>query len=309
MRGTSLDRTTLTAATWMVGSILSFSAMAVAARQVAGAHDTFEIMLYRSALGVVLVGGALAATGRLRAARTGLAGLHVARNAAHFAGQNLWFLALTMAPLAQVFALEFTAPLWVLLLAPLLLGERVRAAQFAVAGVGFGGILLVAQPWGGEASVGLAWAALAAVMFATTNLLTRRLTRTDGLGTILLWLTGTQLAFGLVCAGFDGRIAWPTAATAPWLALIGVGGLAAHLCLTRALTLAPASVVMPVDFARLPLIAAVGAAFYDEALDPLVLLGGLVIAGAAWANLRLAPPAPSVASVPPVIGETKASAR
>ena len=283
-----MDPTTLRAAAWMMGSIVSFTLMAVAGRAVADAHDTFEIMLYRSALGVAVVAGVLLATGRVDAVRTARPGLHVLRNLAHFGGQNLWLAAITMAPLAQVFALEFTSPLWVLVLAPLVLGERVRRVQIGVALLGFAGVLLVARPWEGGVSIGLVWAGLAAVAFAATNLFTRRLTRSDGVGTILFWLTASQLAMGLLCAGADGRIAPPTAQTWPWLAAIGVAGLAAHLSLTRALSLAPASTVMPVDFARLPLIAVIGALFYAEPLEWPVLLGGAVIAGAAWANLRLA---------------------
>ena len=285
-----MDRATLHASLWMIGSIVSFSLMAVAGREVSGVHDTFEIMFFRSCVGVALVVGWLMTTGQLARARTGQPGLHLLRNVGHFTGQNLWFLAITMAPLAQVFALEFTSPIWVLLLAPALLGERVRRVQVLVALIGFAGVLLVARPWSGTPSPGLAWAALAAVAFAVTNLLTRRLTRTDAVATILFWLTGTQLVMGLLCAGIDGRIAAPTATTLPWLAAIGVAGLAAHLCLTRALSLAPASTIMPVDFVRLPLIAALGAILYGEAIHPAVLVGGAVIAGAAWANLRLGRP-------------------
>ncbi|UWQ20544.1 DMT family transporter [Jannaschia sp. W003] len=281
------------AALWMIGSIVSFTLMAVAGRQLAGAHDTFEIMLYRSALGLALVVGAAAATGTLRDVRRERLGLHTVRNFAHFTGQNLWFASLAMIPLAQVFAMEFTSPLWVLLLAPPLLGERVRPAQYAVAALGFAGVLAVARPWGGAVEPGLLLAGLAAVFFALTNLMTRRLTRTDGLVSILFWLTAIQLLLGLVAAGHDGQIAPPTAATAPWLAAIGVAGLCAHLCLTKALGLAPASTVMPVDFLRLPVIAAVGALAYGESLAPEVAFGAALIVGASWANLRLAARAPA----------------
>jgi drug/metabolite transporter (DMT)-like permease len=272
----------------MIGAIVSFTSMAVAARAVGDVHDTFEIMFFRSALGVVLVAGVLAATGRLGEVTTTRWRLQIGRNVAHFTGQNLWFLAILSIPLAQVFALEFTSPLWVLLLAPLVLGETVRRSQYAVAAVGFAGVVLVAQPFGGGLAWGVIPGALAAVFFALTNLLTRRLTRDVTVGAILMWLTGTQLILGALCAGWDGDVAWPTAATWPWLAVIGLGGLLAHLSLTNALRLAPASTVMPVDFARLPVIALIGVVLYGEALDPLILLGGAVIAGAAWANLRIA---------------------
>ncbi|MFO6463696.1 DMT family transporter [Jannaschia sp. KMU-145] len=279
---------TVRACLWMLGGIASFTTMAVAGREVSVTLDTFEIMLYRSVVGVIVVLAIGTATGSLRTVTTRNLPLQTVRNIAHFTGQNLWFLAITLAPLAQVFALEFTSPLWVLLLAPLLLGERVRAAQYAVAAIGFGGVLLVAQPFSGSISPGLIWAGLAAIAFAVTNLLTRRLTRTETVTGILFWLTVLQLIFGLVAAGYDGVIARPDAAALPFVVLIGFAGLTAHFCLTNALRLAPAATIMPIDFARLPLIAVIGALFYAEPLDPLVLFGGAVVFGAAWANLRLA---------------------
>ncbi|MEM7711685.1 MAG: DMT family transporter [Pseudomonadota bacterium] len=275
----------LRGAAWMVGAIASFTSMAVAGRAVSFQLDTFEIMFYRSCVGVVIVLAVGFATGGLRTVTTRNLPLQTLRNIAHFTGQNLWFLAITLAPLAQVFALEFTSPLWVLLLAPLILGERVRRAQYGIAAVGFAGVLIVAQTFSGSLSPGLLWAGLAAVAFALTNLLTRKLTRDETVVGILFWLTVLQLIFGAICAGIDGDLAVPDAVTTPWLVLIGLAGLCAHWCLTNALSLAPASVVMPVDFLRLPLIAVIGALAYGEALDPWVLLGGAIVFGSAWANL------------------------
>ena len=94
----------LRAALWMSGAVLSLSVMAVAGRAAAFDLDTFEIMLYRSVLGlgiVLAVAGVMGRLGDIRAARLGL---HAGRNLAHFAGQNLWFYAITVIPLAQVFA-------------------------------------------------------------------------------------------------------------------------------------------------------------------------------------------------------------
>lgn len=279
---------TLRAAVWMIGSVASFSSMAVAGRLISTSLDTFEIMLYRSCVGVLVVLGVAGITGTYRQITTRNLPMQVVRNMTHFTGQNLWFYAITLAPMAQVFAVEFTSPLWVLLLAPLILGERVQRVQYAVAAIGFAGVLLVAQPFSGNVSPGLLYAGLSAVFFALTNLLTRRLTRDETVMGILFWLTVLQLIFGLVCAGLDGDITLPTSANAPFVVVIGLAGLCAHWCLTNALRLAPASTVMPIDFARLPLIAVIGALFFAEAFDPMVLIGGAVIIGAAWANLRLA---------------------
>jgi len=95
-----------------------------------------------------------------------------------------------------------------------------------------------------------------------------------------------QLMFGLICAGIDGDITLPTLQTAPWLILIGFAGLAAHFCLTTALSFAPASFVMPIDFARLPTIAVVGMLFYEEPLSFLVFIGAGVIICANYLNIR-----------------------
>lgn len=277
---------TLAAALWMSGAIASFSAMAVAGRAVSFELDTFELMTWRSLVGIVIVLSVGLATGSLNQISTRHMGWHLIRNLSHFAGQNLWFLAVTLIPLAQVFALEFTSPLWVVVLAPLFLGERLTPARAVAAVLGFAGVLIIAQPWAGTLSPGLIAAALAAVGFAGSAVFTRRLARTQSVTCILFWLTVMQAGFGIVCAGWDGEVTLPSVATAPWLVLIGCAGLLAHFCLTRALSLAPATVVIPIDFARLPLIALVGYLFYDEAVGAELYLGAIVIVAANMLNLR-----------------------
>lgn len=276
----------LTAALWMSGSIVAFSTMAIAGRAVAARHDTFEIMTWRSLVGFVLVLAVAGALGRLREVRTDRLGSHLVRNLFHFTGQNLWFWALTMIPLAQVFALEFTSPIWVILLSPLVLGERLTPKRALAAALGFAGILIATRPDFGNLQPGMIAAAGSAVCFAATSLMTKALTRGESIVSILFWLTLMQFCFGLILAGWDGRMNLPDAQTLPWLALIGLAGVTAHTCLTTALSLAPASFVVMVDFLRLPVIAIVGAVWYAEPLDPLVIAGAAVILAANLVNLR-----------------------
>lgn len=276
----------LKAALWMIGAIFSFTAMAVAAREISQTHDSFEIMAARSIIGlglVLVIGKAMGQLGNISSQR--LSG-HFWRNIVHFTAQNLWFWSLTMIPLAQVFALEFTSPLWVILLSPLFLGERLTLSKLAAAGLGFAGILIVARPDLTNLSPGVLAAAGSALGFAATSILTKRLTRDEAIITILFWLTAFQAVFGILAATYDGQVNWPTAETLPWLGLIGVCGVLAHLSLTSALTLAPASFVMPIDFIRLPLIAVIGAMAYGEAIDPFVLGGGVVIFLGIWISIR-----------------------
>ena len=278
-------RSILRAALWMSGAIFSFSAMAVAGRAAALDLDTFEIMLYRSCIGFLIVLTVARVAGTLGQVSTARLGLHALRNIAHFSGQNLWFFAITVIPLAQVFALEFTSPLWVLVLSPLILGERLTRVRVLAGLLGFVGILIVARPSPESLNIGVLTAALSAIGFALSAIFTRRLTRTESITCILFWLTLMQIGFGLVAAGYDGDMALPSAQTLPWLVLIGCAGLLAHFCLTSALAIAPATVVVPIDFVRLPAIAVVGALVYGEALDPWVLLGALVIFAANYWNI------------------------
>ncbi|MDG1767969.1 MAG: DMT family transporter, partial [Yoonia sp.] len=255
---------TLRAAIWMIGAITAFTLMAVAGRAAALNLDTFEIMFYRSCVGFAIVMACAVGFGTLDQVRADRLGLHFIRNVAHFTGQNLWFYAITVIPLAQVFALEFTGPIWVILLSPLILKERIRPLGIAAAIIGFIGILLVAKPGATTISPGIIAAALCAIGFGLTAIFTRLLTKTQTITCILFYLTGMQAIFGLICAGLDGDMALPTAMTLPWMILIGIAGLTAHFCLTKALSIAPATLVMPLDFLRLPIIAVVGIILYAE---------------------------------------------
>ncbi len=277
----------IAAALWMSGSIAGFCGLAVAGREIAPALDTFEMMLYRSLIGVAIVAGFASLWGRWAEVSAKRLDLQLARNILHFAGQNLWLSALLMIPMAQLFALEFTSPIMVALLAPIFLSEPLTRTRLFAAFLGFTGILIVARPFGAAGlSLGLGVALLAAVGFAGAAILTKRLTWIVPVLSILFWLTLSQTLFGLVCAGWDGVIALPPLRTLPWVLLMGVAGLVAHLCLTKALSLAPATIVTPIDFLRLPIIAVVGMLFYGEALDLWVLLGGCVILAANWINIR-----------------------
>lgn len=275
----------LRAAIWMTGAIISFSAMAVAGRELASGLDTYEIMLYRSAIGLVVVVLVARVAGTLGQVSPRSIHVHFIRNIAHFTGQNLWFFALGLIPLAQVFALEFTAPIWAMFLAVLVLGESLTKIRLTTAVLGFAGVLIITQPWGAPLSLGIIAAALAAIGFAGTAVFTRLLTRSETVTCILFWLVSMQLVFSLICAGYDGDITWPGAQAWPLIVLVSLAGLVAHFCITKALSLAPAAVVMPVDFTRLPLIALVGYLFYSEDLSIALVIGSTMIIGANYLSL------------------------
>jgi len=276
---------TLKAGFWMLGAVTSFTAMAVAGREMASELDTFEIMMYRSIIGVfvVLVIGSMSKS--LNTITIKRFDLHLIRNICHFSGQNLWFYAITVIPFSQVFAFEFSSPIWVALMAPFFLGERLTKVRIITILLGFLGILIVAQPGSITIGPGVIAAALCAIAFAGTFIATKLLSQTQSTTSILFWLTVIQLIFGVICSFYDNDVSAPTLATLPLIILVGCAGLLAHFCITTALKLAPVMLIAPIDFLRLPIIAIIGASFYSEAINLWVLIGAIIVFGANFFNI------------------------
>jgi drug/metabolite transporter (DMT)-like permease len=271
---------------WMLGAMVSFTLMAISGRSLADKLDTFEIMTYRSFIGIAIVLLIAYRAGTLGEVRTRYLKLHIIRNIFHFSGQNLWFFAILYVPLSQMFVFEFSTPLWVAVCAPLVLGERLTLIRFMAAAMGFFGILVVARPDFADVNPAIIAAALCAVGFAGATLATKILTRTETITAILFWLTVLQAVFGVICAGYDGVMDIPRGSEWLWVFIIGICGLCAHFCITTALQLAPATIVTPFEFLRLPLITFVGVVLYGEKLEWLVFLGAFIVLLANIMNIR-----------------------
>lgn len=276
-------RAIIRAGAWMFGAMLSFSAMAIGVRELHDTMGSFEIVFWRGALGLpVLL--FLAWRADWQPMRTRRLGFHVFRNLIHFVGQFSWVVAVAMLPLAEVFAIEFTVPIWILIFATVFLGEKLTGGKLIAVAAGVTGILLIVRPGFEEIHVGTWIMLIGAVGFGAALTCTKSLTRTESPLTILIFMSIIQLPLGLIPAAFD----WvnPTLEDVPFLAVIGSTGIFAHYCMARAFSLADATIAMPIDFLRLPFIAVVGFFLYDEALELWVLLGALIIFAGNYYNLQ-----------------------
>jgi drug/metabolite transporter (DMT)-like permease len=288
---------------WMIGTLLSFSAMAVSIRELSATLSIMEILTARAAIGLLIVGALLAIRPQLRRAldRRRLP-LHVLRNGIHFGSQYLWATSLLLLPLSTVFALEFTMPAWTMLLATLLLGERMTASRIGAVVLGLLGVFVILRP-GTETFRPAALIVLAAAFgYAVQAIATKKLTTTESTFAIVFWMNVIQLPLGLLGADplFASKLALHHL---PALAGLGIAGVSAHYCLSNAFRAGDASLVVPLDFLRIPLIAVVGWWLYEEPLDIFVFAGaGLIILGLLW-NLRseartpVATPAPAPQTV------------
>jgi len=277
-------------ALWMGGALLSFSLMAVAVRELLGTLGSFEILFLRSLVSLLVMLALLPWSG-MRALRTRLIGVHVIRNVFHFGGQYAWVYAIGMLPLATVFAIEFTMPVWTAVLAVLMLGERLDRGRMVMLALGLAGILIILKPGFAQVSPAAVVMLAGSFAYAATMIATKRLAGHDTAFAVLFYMSAIQVPLGLLPA-LPGWVD-PGLAELPWIVAVGGSGLTAHFCLTRALHAADATLVVPFDFLRLPLIAVIGMAIYDEPLEVTTLLGAAVIFSGTYYSIRRASRAPT----------------
>jgi drug/metabolite transporter (DMT)-like permease len=262
----------------MAGWLTLMVVIAVAGREAARELSVFQIMLLRSTLGMAMLWPLVHAAGGLGAMRTGRLGQHVLRNAVHYAAQYGWFVALTLIPLAQVVAIEFTMPIWSAALAVLVLGERMNGRKWLAVLLGLVGVATIVRPGVGALDAGQLIALASAVGFAVSVVLVKSLTRTDAAVAIGFWMLVVQSVIGLVPALLVWQ--WPSATAWGWTVVVAFCGTYSHYCFARAMQHADTTVVVPMDFLRVPLTALVGWLVYSERLDLFTALGvGLILAG------------------------------
>jgi drug/metabolite transporter (DMT)-like permease len=272
---------------WMMGALLSFSIMAVSIRELSRAGlSIFEILAIRSgvALLVLLVLLTLRPDLRLYAVPRRM-GLHIFRNTIHYASQFSWALSLTMLPLATVFALEFTMPAWTAVLAVWFLHERMTASRFGVVVLGLIGVLVILRPGIASFNPAAILVLIAAFGYAITMITTKKLTITETTFAIIFWMAVIQFPLSLIGSDPAAFLNLDTRHILPAMG-VGTAGLTSHYCLSNAFRSGDATLVVPLDFMRIPLIAVVGWAFYGERLDIFVLLGALIIVSGVLWNLR-----------------------
>jgi len=272
---------------WMVGALLSFSVMAVSIRELSRAGlSIFEILAIRSGVALFVLLTLLAVRKDLRVhALPRRMGLNLFRNTVHYASQYSWALSLTMLPLATVFALEFTMPAWTAVLAVWFLHERLTPSRLGVVILGLIGVLVILRPGVAGFNPAAILVLLAAFGYAITMITTKQLTKTETTFGIVFWMAVIQLPLSLIGSDPTVFLRFEPRHILPAIG-VGIAGLTSHYCLSNAFRSGDATLVVPLDFMRIPLIAVVGWALYGERLDVFVLLGAMIIVSGVLWNLR-----------------------
>jgi drug/metabolite transporter (DMT)-like permease len=279
------------AALWMAGWLALMLIVAIAGRETLRELNVFQVMEVRSILGFLMLYPMVHRHGGFAAMRTARPLQHVGRNLIHYAAQLGWFFALTLIPLGQVVSIEFTMPIWTAILAASFLGERMTAAKIAAIALGVIGVVVIVRPATGEINPGQLIALAAAVGFGISIAMMKSLTRTEKTLAIIFWMLVIQSAAGFFPALYVWR--WPSAYAWGWMVVLAFCGTFSHYCMARAMLHAEATVVLPMDFLRVPLTAVAGWLIYSERLDIYTVLGATLILTGNLLNLRAVTPVPA----------------
>ncbi len=268
----------------MAGWLSLMLVVAVAGREATRELNVFQIMEIRSSLGLIMLYPLIRLAGGLAALRTSRLRMHAGRGLLHYAGQLGWFYALTLIPLGQVVSLEFTMPIWTAILAASFLGERMTTWKVVAIVLGLIGVFVIVRPATGEVNPGQLIALAAAVGFGTSVAMMKSLTRTETTVAIVFWMMAVQVVAGALPTFYVW--VWPSPYVWACAIAIAIGGTFSHFCMARAMLYADATIVLPMDFLRVPLTAAAGWLLYAERMDIFTVLGALLILTGNLLNLK-----------------------
>jgi drug/metabolite transporter (DMT)-like permease len=206
--------------------------------------------------------------------------LHLARAVVGVFAMGLWFTSIALVPLADAVALNFTMPLFIVVGAATILGEKVGLRRWSAAAIGFLGMLVILRPGIAEVSPVMVLPVAAAALWATSILILKHMSATVRAGTSVLYVNLLMTPLSLVPAAFVWT--WPHWEDFFVLPAIGLLAMLAHLALARALAAADASAIMPFDYARLPFIALFAFVLFGEVAEVWTWIGGAIIAGSAF---------------------------
>jgi drug/metabolite transporter (DMT)-like permease len=276
---------TVRAMLWMLACGVLFILLNGLLRLLAQQMDPFVAGFLRYTAGVVVMIPFIWRAG-LAAYRPHTLPGQVWRGALHTSGLLLWFFAVPHVPLAQITALGFTTPLFIMLGAMFFLKERMVLARWVAAVIGFAGVLVVVAPdLSGSGGVYNLILLASAPLFAASFLITKAMTRRDPAHVIVVWQSIMVALFSLPFALANWE--WPTPGQWALFLLSGALGSAGHVCLTRAFALADMSVVQPIKVLELVWAALFGFAIWGEVPGEATFIGGLIIfASTTWIARR-----------------------
>jgi drug/metabolite transporter (DMT)-like permease len=262
-------------------AVLVFTGMDAIIKGVSGTFPTGELVFFRNLFAFAPILGFMVWQGGVSFRTRHLRG-HLMRGLFGVSAMYCYFLSYKLLPLSDAIALGLSGPIFLTILSIPFLGEHVGVRRWSACIVGFIGVLIMTRPgagvWQPEALVPL----LAAVFYALAMISIRKLTGTEGSGTIVFYFTVFATLAGLATAplgAVDPELAWVWPSLGDWLIVLAIGllGGSAQILLTIAYRSAPVSLVAPFDYMALVYGFILGFIFFAEIPDAYLLIGGATV--------------------------------
>jgi drug/metabolite transporter (DMT)-like permease len=268
----------------MLLGILLFSVNDVMGKWLVATYTVGQVVLLRSIAALLVIAPFVVKQGLRRTLRPERPGLQLLRVTLGSCEVALFYWAVSYLPLADTMTLWLAAPVWAVVLAALLLGERVDAMRWLAVLAGFLGVAIALNPSSQSLTLPAVIALVGSFSFAAMMITGRQLRGTPDV-TLVAWQTLGALVMGLVLLPFG----WvtPSATDIGLLSLLGIVAMVAHLCVTRSLKLAEASVVVPYQYTLIVWALIFGWAVFGDWPTPAMLVGGALIIAAGLALLLL----------------------
>ncbi len=260
----------------MLGAGVCMSGMHLLVRFISTDIHPFEIAFFRNLFALLAIAPWFIKFG-WAPLRTTRPGLMLWRAILNSVCMLCFFMAISLAPLAEVTALGFTAPIYVAILAIFFLGERIGLQRWSAILIGFAGVFVVLRPGFETIGAGQVLVLSSAFGWGVCLVIVKILSRTESSVTITAYMSIMMTPLLLLPAIYVW--AWPSWEQLGWLVLLGILGGLGQMGMTEALRLAPTHVVMPVDFTRLLIISLLAYLAFGEVPDAYVWLGGIMIFG------------------------------
>jgi drug/metabolite transporter (DMT)-like permease len=265
---------------WAVIATVFFAGVPICVRALSEqGYSAYELVFLRGLLGHLFLMPYFFGS-RTATVRTGKIKLHLTRAVFNVSGMLLWFIGLAAIPVTEAIAIHFTTPLFVVILAVIVMSEAVGVRRWSATVVGFLGALVILDPGSEALRVPALIVFVSAALYGAVAVVIKMLARTESAFTVTFYST----LFQTIAMAIPTALTWHTPAWEDAPALIGLGlcGSLAPMCLTRAMKETELSIVAPLDFLRLPFAAVLAFAFFQEIPTLRTLIGAVIIFGSAY---------------------------
>lgn len=260
-----------------IAALVLFATMDAMVKWLGDTYGPFQMMLFRSTVALVPLYFLVRGAGGIRRLRSRRPALQALRIAAGFGSLLGFFYVFPRMPLVDAYAISFAAPLFMVALSVPILGEEVGWRRWSAVAVGFAGVIIMLEPW----NISVHWMSLvvlvATLSYSLSTVVTRLVSRHDHDAATIFWFCLFAAAVSAVGAIPDWT--WPSSGGWFWLCSLGVIGGVGQILVTRALRLAPMSVLAPFDYSSIVLAMLYGYLWFKEQPSPMIWYGLPLVVG------------------------------